>query len=461
MSSKLKPVLFFTLFVLMASAALADFDLAMQYYGKGDYENAYHEFERAARSGDYSSQYNLGVMYYQGQFVKKDANLGYAWLALAAQYEPFKEKGLHKAIYKNFSEDQKKVADKIYEDLLAKFGDSALQKSLEPIFLGVSPTSERLRLKKRVVPEYPRSMSRQGLSGWVDVFYTVAKDGTTRDHVVYYSSHKNFTKAALKSLRANIYEPETINGEPVAVNGLKMRYTFSLEGTRFDDNRIKKFVQDAKEKAKQGNADDKLQYGYLLEALPSYTGRSDLFEDNPNEWYYSAAQSGSGAAGFFLGRNLLYGNKCEADPDKSYVWLVKAAKNVTDAQYTLALELLSGVRFEKDVDKALYWLERAASNGNANAMLRYAWILSTAKDDLLRNGKKAITLLDEVDKNHPDKQTYYEVAAAVAAENGNFKAAQEWQGKALKDAESLELPEEAILGRLAEYQDKKPLRLAL
>lgn len=461
MKMLLKQLLISVTLYVLAAPVNADFDLGMEHYEKGEYEKAYHEFEKAAQYGDYTAQYNLGVMYYKGQFVKQDAFLGYGWLALAAQHEPLKKEGVHETIYQHFSEEQRKVADKAYKDLLSRFGDAALEEVLKPIFLGSSPTSERLKLRKKNVPQYPRSMMRRGLSGWVDVFFTVDKNGTTRDHVVYYSSNESFTRVALEALRANIYEPETVGGQPVAVNGLKMRYSFSLEGTEFDEHRIRNFTEEAKEKAEKGNAQDQLMYGYLLEALPRFTGRRDLFEDNPNEWYYQAAQNGSNAAGFFLGRNLLYGNKCEADSGKSYAWLVKAAKSLSDAQYTLAVELLSGVRFEKDVDKALYWLGRAADNGNPNALLRSAWILSTSSQDGRRNGKKAMNLLKQVDKKHPDRQTYFEVSAAVAAESGDFKAALEWQTKALEDARSLELPEAEILSRLALYQEKKHVRVSL
>jgi TonB family protein len=446
---------------ILAAPAKAGFELGMLYYDQGDHEKAFREFETAARYGKHLAQYNLGVMYYKGEFVEKDVLEAYAWFALSAQDEAGAEDAVHKKLYKTLSQEEQAAADKLYQALLSQYGQEALDKALEPVFLGISPASERLRLAKRVVPRYPRRMSERGRSGWVDVFFTVDKDGTTRDHTVFFTSDRAFTAAALEALRASVYEPQTVAGQPVAVNGLKMRYLFSLEGAEFDERRIRKFINKAKEQAVEGDASDKLQYAYMLKALPSYTGRHDVFEDNPNEWYFEAAKTGSSSAGFFLGRNLLYGNKCEVDTDKSYAWLVKAAATLTDAQYTLALELLSGVRFERDLAKVRYWLNVAATNGSANAQLRYAWILATSSEDSHRNGEKAAHLFGKVDEDHPDRQTYYEVAAAVAAENGHFKVAADWQKKALEDARTLDLPDASILERLARYQAKQPYREVL
>lgn len=445
-------------FTCLSVAASADFDQGMEHYEAGHYEKAYSEFLQAAKYGDYLAQKNIGAMYYHGQFVARDQATGFAWLALAAQANESDENAIHLKVYNQLSDENKARAEKIHQELLNEYGDEAIKQKLMPEFVGVDASTTRFRTLKRITPDYPRSMSRQGRIGWVDMFYTIEKDGTTSDHTVYYSTHNAFTKAAIAAIRRWQYEPQKIDGEAVVITGAKMRFLFSMDG--IDEKRAKKVANELKDTAIDGNASEKLNYGFFLEVLPSYVKDHD-FQDNPNEWYLRAAERGNAAASYFLGRNVLYGNRCTEDADKAMAWMLKAAaQNLSDAHYTLAIELFSGVRFERDVEKGLYWLQRAA-NGNPAAQLRYAWILATSTDDSLRNGAKAASYYAEIEKGYHDKKTLYQVAAAVSAENGDFKQAVKWQTKALKDATKLELPVTEINARLLAYQDQKPWREAL
>ncbi|MPX60376.1 SEL1-like repeat protein, partial [Moraxella catarrhalis] len=52
--------------------AVAQFDLAREYYQQGNHAKAFEWFTKAAHQGDAQAQYNLGVMYYEGQGVRQD-----------------------------------------------------------------------------------------------------------------------------------------------------------------------------------------------------------------------------------------------------------------------------------------------------------------------------------------------------------------------------------------------------
>ncbi|HWZ48822.1 MAG TPA: tetratricopeptide repeat protein, partial [Herbaspirillum sp.] len=232
----------------------------------------------------------------------------------------------------------------------------------------------------------------------------------------------------------------------------------------FDEGKIKKLMAEMREKAVSGNPSAKYTYAYFLGALPSFTHYTPIADsnENPNKWYLAAANSGSAISSFSLGRNILNGDMCTADGNKSMGWLLKAAsQNVIDAQYLLALELFSGAHLEKNEEQAMYWLRKAAdhnSPGNMAAKLRYAGILATNPDKDQRNGKLATTYLNQVNEEYRDKQTYYQVSAAVFAENGDFDAAVKWQIKAQKDAQKLNLPEQKINERLEAYGNRKAWR---
>jgi TonB family protein len=451
-------------FFLATSSAKADFELGLKYYEQANYEKAYQEFTQAAKYGDFSAQFNLGVMYYKGQFVKQDVVTGYAWLSLAAQDTEYKERALHLQIYKGFSEEQKKQADKAAQEIFDQFSIAAITLKLAPSYSEATPLSTKLRAKKKVYPDYPDIMLERGVIGWVDVLYTVEKDGTTRDHVIFSTTHEHFSDAVIEALRQWQYEPKQVAGKAVAVHGVQMRFIFKFEELAGNKKIVDEALAEHRSKAYKGDADAQFFYGYYLDTLPTFTKEmpKEDANQNANDWYLKAAKNGNVIADFFLGKNTLNGNMCTADSQKSMGWLQKSAsKNIVDAQYFLARELLSGAHFQKNEEQAMYWLNLAAvgkSKARSMAKLRLAWILASHPNNAQRNGALAQQYIQEVDSDYYDKQTYYQTYAAVAAENGDFNAAIDWQEEALADAKSLNLPLDAIREQLNAYIAKKPLR---
>lgn len=458
MYNTLKTQLFAGLaFTLFTAFVHADFELGMSYYQANEFQKAYKEFFEAAQYGDYDAQNNIGVMYYRGEHLPKNFTSAYAWMALAAQAESHKESAIHNKIFSRMSDADKKIAEAEYKKLFSQYSDSAIEQKLTPVFTGKTLSVKDHRAIKRVAPEYPTAMIKQGASGFVDIVFTIDKYGITRDHVPTYAVSKSFEKAAVNALRQFQFEPMKINDKPVAVNGLKTRFNFEMEGASYNKKKLDKVIAEQRNKAATGTETDKLGFAYFLEAVPSFAKDYEL-SDNPNQWYIDAANQGSGAASYFLGRNILYGNMCTQDSGQSMGWLLKAAKaGITDAQYMLAIESFSGARFEKNEDKGFYWLARAA-NANKGAKIRYAWILATHPDTARRDGKLAAEYLSGIEKNYLDKQSYYQTQAAVAAENNNFKQAIEWQKKALEDAQDLKLPLQVLEQQLASYSAQNPWR---
>lgn len=64
-----------------------------------------------------------------------------------------------------------------------------------------------------VAPEYPPRALEQGTTGWVDIEFTVARDGSTRDATIRGSEPMGvFDRAALESVARWRYEPRVVNG---------------------------------------------------------------------------------------------------------------------------------------------------------------------------------------------------------------------------------------------------------
>jgi uncharacterized protein len=437
-------ILLLILSTIISTQSLADFNLGMEYYSKRDYAKAFKEFDEAAKNGDYDAQFNVGVMHLKGEHTTKNAPMAYAWLRLAAQAKVYEDKGVYKKVYAKLNDSEKKLADSLYEETEREYNDLAVFTTTE---------LKKHRIIRTVTPTYPKHAKAD--VGWVDIIFSIDKDGTTRDHIAFFSSDKAFEKKALEGIRGFLFEPSVVNTKPVTVNGLRYRFTFIMSGIKYNEKAINETLSTLRTNAQKGIASDIFNYAYFIEALPSLT-RTVKIEDNPNDWYLTAANKGSSPASFFLGKNLLNGNMCEVDGTKSTSWLVKASQgNLSEAQYLLAIESFSGARIEKNEEKGLYWLKRSAENSDV-AKLRLAWILSTHNNKNHRDNNLATEYFNKVSKDHTDRQTYFRTAAAIAANNNDFKQAIKWQKKAIDDAEDLELPLDTVNAQLTSYQEGKP-----
>lgn len=457
-----KLILFWTL--VAAQGVNADFQLGVEHYEAGNLEAAYKEFKQAADYGEAAAQFNLGAMYYRGEFVEKDLIKSYAWLALAEQNNEASDKPLHIRLYEQLSAEEKIQADALLKQFQADYSPSAIEQRLLPN-IGNSSNVTTERPLKRVAPEYPRTALHSGISfGIVDVVFTIDQDGITRDHKVQYSSNPIFERSAVEALRKHIYQPAKVGERHVSVNGARNRFIYEMTDLQIREKRLLSIKEELQKNAQSGSGDEKLAYGYFLESSTSLFNhvKPELKpNENPNDWYLDAAKEGNSTAAYFLGRNVLYGNMCDADSMKSMGWLLQAAqKGLVEAQYMLAMESLSGARFEKNNDKAVYWLKKAAEKDDA-ARLRYAWLLTTLPEASKRNAELAASLVKLVPKDYYDQQTYLETQAAIAAELGDFKAALRWAKRARKDAEKLDIPLNRIDAQIASYKKKEPWREAI
>lgn len=454
---KIYKTLFLGSLVFLTSVARADFELGTSYYGQGNFEQAYKEFLEGANIGDHDAQNNIGVMYYRGEYLAKDKLSAYAWMKLAAQDEAYLNEGLYLKIYNKMSAEEKKSADEKYQLVFSEYNEKAIQNKLTPQVSANIINVTKHRMLKTFSPEYPQGLINGGVSGFVDLIFTIDKDGVTRDQMVYYTPQKEFGEAALGALRHFQYEPLKVNGRAVEVGGVRLRIKFSIDGSEYNLKKVTEIVDEKRNSAKTGSSADKFAFAYFLESIPSYVKDYKLI-DNPNQWYTNAAIEGNSSAAYFLGRNILYGDMCTADTNQSMGWLLKAAKaGVSEAEYLLAQESFSGAKFEKNEEKGFYWLAKAAKN-NKFAKVRYAWILATHPNVKYRNAKLAQELLVGIEDNYVDKRSLYQAQAAVAAEAGNFDEAIKWQKKALKDSKALDLPLLQIEQRLATYASKQPWR---
>src|SRR4029077_2866094 len=114
--------------------------------------------------------------------VKRDNVLGYGWAVIARENGP---SDIAQNIISQIEPHMTEGARKRVADLQAQFGKAALQKSLLPVIPGPGSKLEHkadpddCTFKRPAQPDdfYPAAAIQQGISGNVELEYTVMPDG--------------------------------------------------------------------------------------------------------------------------------------------------------------------------------------------------------------------------------------------------------------------------------------------
>lgn len=107
--------------------------LGLEEFRKGNHEEAFRFFLRAAFYADKPSQGMVAEMYWNGQGVARDPALAYAWMDLAAErgYEGFL--GLRERYWNALDEQERERAVAEGRDVYARYGDAAARPRLATV----------------------------------------------------------------------------------------------------------------------------------------------------------------------------------------------------------------------------------------------------------------------------------------------------------------------------------------
>lgn len=444
--------------LLSENALATTIETSLRHYQSKNYEQAYNGFLELVELGNSDAIYNIGVMHVRGEYVKKDLLQGYAWVKLAVNYGKAVE-DIKNRIGNSFTDENRKSAEAIYSSLNAKYGKSSFVSRYLPT---VDKLSSKSFKPARIVSEsgakYPVLAQKSGMSGYVDLQFSIAKDGSTRNHGVLLASSPIFKSSALTTLKKRVYEPATLNGKPIVEYGRTFRVIYRIEGETVDQEDIDQSLEEARVRAVEGGSLDSFSYAYSLSLSKTFF-RKDADIANPTPWFIRSAQSGNPMAKYYLGKNALYGNQCDTDDFKSHFWLQKSAEDgLSDAQFILGLEYINGKRYKQNTEVGLDWMVKAAEAGLDHSQLTLAWIFSTHPDEAIRSARKAEKYFAMVNgRKYVDRLSYYETRSALDAAKSNFRAALKWQKKAIKEAKKYELPTDDLLAALARYQSNEAL----
>jgi protein TonB len=81
----------------------------------------------------------------------------------------------------------------------------------------------------RVEPIYPQRALERGITGWVEVEFTVTEVGSISEPTILRSHPSGiFNRAALRAIERWKYEPKIVDGQPVSRPGIRNRFRFEM-----------------------------------------------------------------------------------------------------------------------------------------------------------------------------------------------------------------------------------------
>src|SRR5690242_11034200 len=96
----------------------------MHHYQAGRYPEAMADFKEAARYADKLSQLSIGLMYLNGQGVRKDPVAAFAWVAIAAERKYPQFTATRDGIWATLDASQREQAKALVEQLYGQYGDA-------------------------------------------------------------------------------------------------------------------------------------------------------------------------------------------------------------------------------------------------------------------------------------------------------------------------------------------------
>jgi len=427
----------------------ADFYAALDAYESEDFEKAYEKFFDMASIGEKRSQFNLGVMYFQGQHVKKDINKAYAWLKLSTDSEIMNTnhvKAFHQV--KDAIKD-KTIAEQEYDMISAQFSTDKLIDKLYPEIVTMKQSTPFNATPLKIVePKYPTRAAMKGQQGWAQFTFDLDKKGIPRNIQLIESIPAGvFDKDSLRAIEKWQFTPaKNKKGEAIIQENMKYTMRFQLKGA--GPMELKKGVYEKNLKLAQGgDPNAQFKVGFFEKKLDVSKGK-----ENPNEWFLKAAIQGHPSAQFQIGQSLIYGQGCRLDKNKGIDWLTRAANNGARMARLLLASTASKVPTLESQKQSLRYTE-GLEQLSPKVIIDQAWMLITSPYKEVSNPKMAIDLLSDITSyNFKDDITIYEIKAAAYAALGDFEEAVDLQEEALDEAQHRKADTDLISTRLASYK---------
>ena len=430
-----------------SSIVKADFNTAADAYANQNYQVAFDEFYRLAKLGNKRAQYNLGVMYLNGEHVEQDVFQAYAWGKLSEHSERTEFAQIRTTLERKLTAPDLEKAKQTYESINQSYGKEQIYAKLSPIiYRSTNNKAENeslyeVNIISRKTPRFPKEAMTKGIQGWATVGFEIHTDGKARNLYVIdaypENTFENETMKTVQNFTFNVeFQPHV---EPFIVHGRQtIEYALS---TRANPDKVKilyeERLQKLRELADQGSA--QAQYIYAIGASSNIINQHNKISDEEmNEWLLKSAQNGHIEAQFHLGRNILEGKGCKIEKQKGIDWIVYAAEQGHPRSSRTAYSLLTKNNNLNNTGKpAEFWLKQSAENGDADSQLDYAEFLVSQKNNSTEDLLLAREYLEKQAKQRDKSVKWYQVSASIYKQQGASKQAEKHFKKAEKMAKKL------------------------
>ena len=180
------------------------------------------------------------------------------------------------------------------------------------------------------------------------------------------------------------------------------------------------------------------------------------------KWLESSAEKGVTPAQHYLGQMYENGNGVIQNQHKAALWYRKAAESgYAPSADNLGYLYTIGKGVKRDYQMAIKWFSVAADQGYKDALNNLAWSLATAPVKELRDGKRAINIVESLMETDETEVGLLDTLAAGYAEIGIFDKAIQYQQQAINRLESTKQEDrlKVFEQRLKAYQQGKPWRM--
>jgi TPR repeat protein len=177
-----------------------------------------------------------------------------------------------------------------------------------------------------------------------------------------------------------------------------------------------------------------------------------------------SAEQGVTPAQHYLGQMYETGNGVIRDQNKAAEWYQRAAESgYAPSADNLGYLYTTGQGVRRDYQLAIKWFSVAADQGYKDALNNLAWTLATVPVKELRDGKRAISIIENLLQSEENEVGLLDTLAAGYAELGVFDKAIKVQKKAIDHLQSTHQEDrlEVFMKRLKTYQAGKPWRMPI
>lgn len=434
----------------------ADLDSAFKAYDAKQFERAYADFRELAELGSPLAQLNTGLMLMNGEGVKADAIAAYGWILAARDNGSGRATELFTKIEKRFNAAQTESAQTHVE----RYGRAGTRTRLFPRIPDPA-TLKDLRAAEPTGPlrmEVPDSALVEGTLGFVETVLILGRDGAVHDVWINLAAPPDmFESSVLSSVRKWRFAPASFAGASIPVASTYRR-DFGLTGKDGKDlPRLVKLLDERRAAAREGKPQAQYQVARLLVRFPELSADDGemlrLLQDAAKRGYPPAQQ--------YLGLCMLgRARQCQGAEGDGLEMLGRAGQS-GDATAQLLMAIMSMAEGSAEgATRARQWLEPGARGDAAQNGKYLASLLATAPRTELRDGARAVTLIEPLLKRsgYARDPDVWQIHAAAKAEVGAFRAAIDSQERAIGLVERFGWDGTGPRERLAAYRKSTPWR---